>query len=127
MEKAIELFAAVNFLVTGLSHVLQPRSWVEFFVWLRSKGHSGVFVNGLLSLGFGSIVVAFHNVWSGLPMVLTIVGWAHVAKALLIFAAPQFGMRSLERVSPERANEFVAAGGVLLALSALMWYLVLAR
>ena len=127
MEKAIEMFAAVNFTVTGLSHVLQPRAWVEFFVWLRSKGHAGAFVNGLLSLGFGSIVVAFHNVWSGLPMVLTIVGWAHVAKALLIFVAPELGMRSLERVAPECRHELVAAGAVLLGLSALMWYLVLAR
>jgi hypothetical protein len=127
VEKAIEMFAAVNFLVTGLSHLLQPRAWVEFFVWLRSKGHAGVLVNGLLSLGFGSIVVAFHNVWTGLPVVLTIVGWAHVAKALLIFVAPQLGMRSLERVSPERAHELVVAGAVLLSLSALMWYLVLAR
>jgi hypothetical protein len=127
VEKAIEMFAAVNFTVTGLSHLLQPRGWVEFFVWLRTKGRAGVFVNGLLSLGFGSIVVAFHNIWTGLPMVLTIVGWAHVAKALLIFVAPELGMRSLERVSPERSHEFVVAGALLLALSALMWYLVLAR
>jgi hypothetical protein len=127
MEQAIELFAAINFLVVGLSHIVQPRAWVEFFVWLRSKGHAGVLVNGMLSLSFGSIVVAFHNVWSGLPMVLTIVGWAHVVKALVSFLAPSVGMRSLERVSPERAHELVAAGAALLALSALMWYLVLAR
>jgi hypothetical protein len=127
MEKAIEMFAAVNFTVTGLSHVLQSRGWVEFFVWLRSKGHAGVFVNGLLSLGFGSVVVGFHNVWTGLPMVLTIVGWAHVTKALLILVAPEVGMRSLERVSPERGHELVVAGAALLALGALMWYLVLVR
>ncbi len=127
MEQAVEMFAAVNFLVTGLSHVLHPRVWVEFFAWLRGRGHAGVFVNGLLSLGFGSIVVAFHNVWTGLPMVLTIVGWAHVVKSLVILAVPAVGMRSLERVSPERAHELVAAGGVLLALSAFLWYLVLAR
>jgi hypothetical protein len=30
-------------------------------------------------------------------------------------------------VSPERSHEFVVAGALLLALSALMWYLVLAR
>jgi hypothetical protein len=125
VEQAIEMFAAVNFLVTGLSHLLQPRAWVEFFVWLRSKGHAGVFVNGLLSLAFGSVVVAFHNVWTGLPMVLTIVGWAHVTKAFLILAVPRVGMRSLARVSPDRSHELVVAGAALLALSALMWYLVL--
>jgi hypothetical protein len=127
MERAIELFAAVNFLVIGLSHLLRPRSWVEFFIWLRSKGHTGVFANAFLSLTFGSLVVAFHNVWSGLPMVLTIVGWLHVGKALLLFAMPSAGMRSLERVSLERSRELVGAGVGLLVLSALMWYLVLSR
>jgi uncharacterized membrane protein len=66
VEKAIEMYAAVNFLVIGLSHLLQPRVWVDFFTWLRSKGHAGVFVNGFLSLGFGSIIVSFHNVWTEL-------------------------------------------------------------
>jgi hypothetical protein len=127
VEKAIELYAALNFLVIGLSHALQPRVWVDFSVWLRSKGHTGVFVNGFLSLGFGSIIVAFHNVWSGLPMVLTIIGWAQVTKGLLNFVVPALGMRSLQRVSPERAWEFVVAGVMFLALSALMWYLVLTR
>ncbi len=46
MEVATEIFAAVFSLVIGLSHILQPRGWVEFFVWLRSKGNAGVFVNG---------------------------------------------------------------------------------
>jgi hypothetical protein len=117
----------VSFLVIGLSHAVQPRAWVEFFIWLRSRGRAGVLVNGFLSLGFGSIIVAFHNVWTGLPVVLTVLGWAQVAKALLSFVAPQVGLRSLERVSPERAREFVVTGVVFLAISALLWFLVLAR
>ena len=36
-------------------------------------------------------------------------------------------LRSLERVSPERAWEFVAGGVVFLGLSGLLWYVVLAR
>ena len=125
MEKAIQLYAAVNFVVIGLSHLLQPRAWVDFFAWLRTKGHTGVFVNGMLSLSFGSIIVSFHNVWTGLPTVLTVIGWAQVAKGLVSLVAPRLGMRSLERVAPERAWEFVAAGAVFLALGALMGYLVL--
>jgi hypothetical protein len=127
VEKAIELYAALNFLVIGLSHLLQPRAWVDFFVWLRSKGHTGVFANGMLSLSFGSLIVAFHNVWGGLPTVLTVVGWMQVAKGLVSLVVPRLGMRSLERVSPERSNEYVVAGAMFLVLSALMWYLVLVR
>jgi hypothetical protein len=127
MERATEIFAAVQCTVVGLSHIAQPRAWVEFFVWLRGKGHAGVFANGFLSLWFGSIIVAFHNVWVGLPTVLTVLGWAQVLKGLVSFVLPQVSMRGLARVSPERAWEFVVAGVVLLAVSAVLWYIALTR
>lgn len=127
MERAIEIFAGIQFLVIGLSHLVQPRVWVEFFTWLRGKGYAGVFVNGFLSLGFGSIIVAFHNVWNGLPMVLTLIGWAQVIKGLLSFVWPQLGMRGLQRVAPERAGEFRVGGVLFLALAVLMAYLVVRR
>ena len=126
MTTATEFFVAVFSLVIGLSHVLQPRAWVEFFTALREKGRAGAFVNGFLSLGCGAFIVAFHNVWHGLPVVLTLVGWAQVLKGLLIFVAPQIAMRGLARVSPERAWEFVVAGVLSLALSGLLWYILLA-
>jgi hypothetical protein len=127
VERGIEIFAAVQFLVIGLSHLLQPRAWVEFFISLRGKGHTGVFANGFLSLIFGSFVVAFHNVWTGLAMILTIIGWAQVIKAFTSFVIPQWSMRSFQRVSLDRANEFVYAGVVFLVLSALMAYVALSR
>lgn len=127
MERAVEVYAAVQFLVIGLSHLIQPLVWVEFFTWLRGKGYAGVFVNGFLSLGFGAFIVAFHNVWTGLPMILTLIGWAQIIKALVSFVWPQFGMRGLQRVAPERAGEFRVGGVLFLALAALMTYLVVRR
>ena len=124
MERSIEIFAGIQFLIIGLSHLLQPRAWVDFFVLLRGQGLPGVFANSFLSLVFGSVIVAFHNVWVGLPMALTIVGWAQVVKALFGFVIPQLSMRGLQRVSVERAWEFRVAGAVFLALSGLMAYLV---
>lgn len=127
MERSVEILAAVHCAVIGLSHLLQPRAWVEFFVRLRGWGRAGVFCNGFLSLGIGSVIVAFHNVWTGPAAVLTAFGWAQVAKAMVSFVAPQIGLRSLKRVSPDRAWTFVAAGGVLLALGGLFAYVALAR
>lgn len=125
MHKEIQLFAAVFSTVIGLSHLLQPRSWVEFFIWLREKGHVGVFVNGFITLAFGSFIVGFHNVWEGLPIVLTLLGWSQVLKGLVNFVAPQLALRGLARISIERAWHFVVAGVFTLAFSGLMWYLAL--
>ncbi|HET7695629.1 MAG TPA: hypothetical protein VFK57_07980 [Vicinamibacterales bacterium] len=119
-ERAVEIFAVVNFVVIGLSHVARPRVWVHFFVLLREKGHPGVFANGMLSLLVGSIIVAFHNVWSGWPILLTVIGWAQVVKGLVSLVAPAVGMRGLMRVSMERAREFQYAGAMFLVISALI-------
>ena len=119
-ERATEVFAVVNFVVIGLSHLAQPRAWVEFFLLLRAKGYPAVFANGMLSLLVGSIIVAFHNVWTGLPMVLTLVGWGQVLKGLLSLVAPAAGMKGLMRVSQERAYEFQVGGAMFLIISALI-------
>jgi len=124
VEKATEVFAAVFLSVIGLSHLAQPRAWVEFFVWLRGKGHAGVFVNGFLCLGFGAFIVAFHNVWRGLPVILTLIGWGQVVKGLVAFVAPQVSLWGLARISPERAWMFVVGGVFALALGAMLWYIV---
>ena len=126
-QESIELLVAVQSLVVAVSHIVQPRAWVDFFVWLRSKGHAGVFANGFLTLWFGTIIVAFHNVWSGLAMVVTLLGWAQVVKGTVAFVAPQLSMRGFMRVGPERTHEFVIGGVVLLAVSGVCWYLVLTR
>jgi len=122
MERAIQIYAIINFAVIGISHILRPRAWVDFFVFLRERGEPGVFATAFLSLIFGSIIVAFHNVWSGLPLVLTLVGWAQVLKALIYFAFPSFGLRKLQIPSHDRAYQFVIAGVLSLALAALLGY-----
>ena len=122
MERAAQVFAIVNFTVIGLSHVAAPKAWVEFFTVLRERGSAGVFATAMLSLVFGSIVVAFHNVWSGIPLVLTLIGWAQVVKAFLYFTFPAFGLRKLHIPTPERANMFVAPGVVFLLLAGLLGY-----
>jgi hypothetical protein len=124
VQSAIELLAGIQFFIIGLSHLIQPRVWVAFFVALRDQGHAGVFVNGFLSLWFGSVIVVFHNVWTGLPVILTVIGWSQIVKAALSFVAPQLAMRGLTRVAIERAWEFQVAGAIFIGLSGVMAYLV---
>ena len=124
MERSVEVLAIVFFGVIGLSHLLQPKAWVKFFILLRGKGEAGVFVDGFLTLQMAGIIIGFHNVWSGLPMVLTIVGWAYILKALLCFLVPQTQVRTLGRVSPERAPEFIVPGILFVAMAGLLLYIL---
>jgi len=120
MERAAEVFAVINLAVVGASHIMQPRGWVEFFIFLRERGHAGVFFNGMLSLMFGSILVAFHNVWTGWSMAVTLLGWAQVLKGAHSLVVPSLGLKTMMRVSMDRAWEFQAAGVLLVGLAALI-------
>jgi hypothetical protein len=122
MERAIEVFAVLLLFSTGLSHIVQPRTWVEFFVLLRSKGRAGIFMVAILHLMPGALIAGFHNVWRGIPLVLTLIGWAWVIKGTLYLLVPGFGLRLISRVSAERAHEFVIGGMVLVGVSALLAY-----
>jgi hypothetical protein len=112
MERAIELFASITFIVIGCSHVVQPRGWAEFFVLLRSLGTAGSFFNGLLTLSVGALIVSFHNVWSGIPLILTVVGWAQVLKGVLGAGVDVPGRRS--GVRPHRRSAGMAPDRLVL-------------
>ena len=122
MERSIEVLATILFGVLGLSHILQPRAWVEFFILLRGKREAGAFVDGFLNLPLGGVIVVFHNIWSGISVVLTLVGWCLLIKGLIRFWAPQFALKMMARVSVERSWEVQAAGAGLLVLAALSGY-----
>ena len=104
----------VFFGVAGLSHIVQPKARVEFLILLRDQGKTGVFVDGLLNLPLAAIIIGFHSVWSGIPRVLTLVGWCLLIKSLIRLCAPGLALRAMARVSMERSWEFQVAGFVVL-------------
>ena len=120
LERGLEIFAVVHLGLMGLSHVLQHRAWAEFFILLRSKGYAGAFVHGFLSLGFGAMIIGFHRVWWGLPMVLTVLGVLYLLKSVQVFLVPAVSMRSLNRVSMEGSRVFIGAGVMFLLVASLM-------
>ena len=122
MERAVEIFAVIQLTVIGVSHIVHHRAWAEFFIWLREKGISAAFANGFLSLTMGSMIIAFHRVWTGIPLVLTIFGVLNLIKAAQCFLLPGTSMRMMNRVSLERSREFVSAGVVALAVAAVTAY-----
>ena len=122
MGRSVEILAIILFGVVGLSHILQPKAWAEFFILLRGNGAAGAFVDGFLNLPLGAIIVGFHNIWSGIPLVLTLVGWGLLIKSLIRFCAPKQALRMMARVSPERSWEVQVAGAGLVALATLLGY-----
>ena len=127
MEIAIQKLAIMSFFVIGLSHIFQSRVWAQFFIDLRSKGEIGSFINGFINLNLGALVVAFHNVWNGIPIILTIMGYGWVLKSLILFVFPKRGLKTMSRVALERSWEFIVAGVVLVGIGGLLLFSLISR
>jgi hypothetical protein len=123
MELAIQRLAIVAFFVIGLSHIFQPRAWAQFFIDIREKGVTGAFISAFIHFPLGALIVAFHNVWQGWPMILTLIGYGLVLKSFVYFVFPERAMKSLSRVSLERSWEFIAAGIFSVWLSGLLAFI----
>ena len=124
MERSVQILAIVLFGVIGLSHIVQPRAWADYFIFIRGKRETGAFIDGFLHLPLAALIIGFHNVWSGIPMVLTVLGWLFLIKSILRFCLPTQGLRMMARVSVARAWEFQLAGAFLLFIAGLLGYVV---
>src|SRR3712207_32804 len=101
MEAAVERLAALVFIVTGLSHLLAPRAWVRLFGLFAAQGEAAGLLNGLLHLPLGLVIAAFHPVWQGPGLAVTLIGWALLAKAAAQLCFPALARRSLALVAGE--------------------------
>lgn len=122
MELAIEKIVGVGFLIIGISHLIQPRMWSEFFIRMREKGAVGSLQLGLLNLPLALLIIGFHNVWHGLPITVTIVGWGLLLKSSLYLLWPRHGLRMLGTISIENSWRFVAGGLISIAISGLIFF-----
>ena len=122
MEQSVEVVFIVLFGVCGLSHIVQPRAWAEFFMLLRRKGEAGAFIDGFLNLAMAATIIGFHRSWSGIPAVLTLVGWCLLIKSLIRFCAPTQAVRIMGRASVERPWEFRLAGVGLAGVAGILGY-----
>lgn len=127
MEEAIQKLAVISFLLIGVSHIVQPRVWADFFIEIREKKEVGAFINAFIHFPLGALIVAFHNVWQGVPVILTLLGYGWLIKGFVYFVFPKIGLKTLERVSHEKSWEFVAGGVLLVGLALLILYSLLSR
>ena len=96
--QSVQFFVALNFLIIGLSHFLQPKIWIEFFQFLYKKGNVGNIFNALLALGMGSIILSFHYIWQWPMILVTLYSVLQLLKGFLYLIFPSIGLKSIGKV-----------------------------
>lgn len=93
LTRNIEVFASINIIVLGMSYLLRPDAWRECLAYLESKGAAGSLTTAFLGVAFGSFIVAFHNIWGGIPTILTVFGWVGLLKGAVFAVFPGLALQ----------------------------------
>lgn len=116
IHHSIEVFVGLNLLIIGMSHTFRPQAWVLFFEHLSSRGEVGNFFNALLTLGMGTLIVAFHWVWEGPMIIVTIYGIMLTLKGGIYVTIPKIGLNAISGKQVKKAN-FIRVGVIMILLS----------
>ena len=111
------------FLLMGLSHLLQPRMWVRFFEAVRRSGFAAAIVP-LLTLPFGLVLVAGHNLWMwDWPVLLTLAGWGMAIKGAVYLLIPGLADRALSQPMATSPRTFQIVGATMAVVGAILtWH-----
>jgi hypothetical protein len=115
---AVQFIMLVACAIMGMSHIVRPAMWVEFFTHLHAQGVRGVVMKTfMLELWPALLIVALHQVWWGPGIVLTLYGWAQLTKVTVAMLAPEIGLRSMA-MAQKGDRAFVLGGVMLLVVGA---------
>jgi len=121
IELLIARWTALLWIVCGLSHLLHPGRWVELLFPFREQ-RTGGFVLALISLPFGLIMIAGHNVWAwDIRTVVTLAGWLTTLKCTIYLLFPNSHRRVMS-VSKQPETAFRVAGTIMFLLGLLVGY-----
>jgi hypothetical protein len=123
-QHAIEVFAFLNFAIVGLSLLLRPGAWVQFFLWMRREGEAGAMIYGLLCVLWGSLIVSFHPDWHGILVVLPLFGVVQLFEGIIFLLFPGAGLR-LMAVFGGRTPLIRLLGLIALALAVCIFVILL--
>lgn len=116
---AVQLIMLIGMTIMGVSHILQPQMWADFFAAIHRQGHTGLVGKVMLvELWPALLIVSLHQVWSGPAIALTIYGWLLLAKVVISLVVPALPMRAMTIPARGAKRSFIPGGIALLALSA---------
>jgi hypothetical protein len=108
----------IMFVVLGLSMLFQKK-YTLLVVEELVQSKSFMWMGGFIALTMGAVIVALNNVWSsGLPLLITIIGWASLIKGTFLLLFPNLTISYYRKVN--RGSVFIWGGLVVFILGLIL-------
>jgi hypothetical protein len=100
MDWYIQAIYGPLILIFGLSHLVRPRLWADFFIAMKRTGFAPLII-GMYTLPTGLILIVLHNRWVlDWPLFITLSGWGMTIKSVVYLLYPEAPDRLV--AEPER-------------------------
>jgi len=111
----------IFFVVMGIAMVVGSKATAGAIE--ESVAHKGImFVWGILALLIGAVIVVLNNAWTtGLPLLITILGWLALLKGVFIVLAPAAAVSLYRKFGQSGIIVFCGVVCFVLGLVLLYW------
>lgn len=96
METAIQFAVGASLTVLGASCFFRTKDWIAWINDIRAQGREILLPLGALHILLGSLVVGFHPLWSGWPLVVTLIGVWAMLEGMVYLLLPAWAHRKLK-------------------------------
>lgn len=117
MENAVAFMAAVGYLTLGLSLIFRSHDWSVWLKRIREAGKPASLAIGLTHVIAGTFIVAFHWIWAGLTILLTLMGAKAIFEGVIYMLFPGFMIAMLKWLEPHHRLILPLSGVIAVCLS----------
>lgn len=79
------------YVFVGLGMLLSGKYYKKMFdSFIKELG--AVYIGGLMALVVGFLIVTYHNVWQGWPILVSLIGWLALIKGFMLLVLPEVFM-----------------------------------
>lgn len=108
----------IIFMVLGLSMLINKKG-TALAIEEMMKNQGLMWIAGLVTLIMGSVIVMLNNVWtSGLPLLVTILGWLTLIKGVSLLFFPNLASSYYQKMN--KGNIFTWGGMIVFILGLLL-------
>ena len=111
----------IIFLVVGVSIVFK-KNYVVAALDEITRSKALLWLSGFSALCMGAVMVVLNNFWtSGLPLVITLLGWMSLLKGAALLLMPEVTVSMYRKM--DKDSLFIVAGFVAFILGLILLYL----
>jgi hypothetical protein len=122
MTLPIQFMTGICYLIIGISFILRTDDWRAWVEHLQKDPRVKSLILGAINLLIGAFVLAFHWIWSGVGMIVTILGCIGILKGAVYVLCPGWLGTKLGWFAVRAQPWFKICGLIMAGLALLLLY-----